>query len=151
MMVFLVADIRSAEDEGVGHRLSPIQWCHYLDFEASGVPAEQRLAMLHDTIEQALLRVKLPSERAELEWAHADCHRQIAALQSACLREGEVDAGKPFQRLARVAAHYESFLERLNRRYWWLLCLLGLGVVSWAIICGPEPDCACLDLVALVH
>ena len=134
----------------MGQRLSTIWWRHYLDFESTGLPTEQRLAMLHVTIEQALLRVKLPSEREELEWAHADCHRQLAALQSAEWGEAEVGAGRPLQRLTRVATHYESGLERLNRRYWWLLCLVGLSLVALAIISGPEPDCAFLNLVPLI-
>jgi len=125
------------------------QLCHnFLDFESSSTPTEQRLSLLHSTIEQALLRRRRPSEWQELEYAHQDCHRIMADLGRSDLRAPDVAGDHRFRRLARVAGHYESFLERVNRRYWWVFCLLGLAMVA-ALMCGSlSHDWICIEPAA---
>lgn len=124
-------------------------WRNFLDYESAGAPSRQRLALLYDTIEQAKLRVRRPWEREELEYAHLECERLMDELGQPGADEMALSGSHRFRRLVRVASHYESALERINRRYWWLLCLIGLGVVGLAILCGPVPDCACLDSLPL--
>ncbi len=66
----------------------------------------------------------------ELEFALEECRQLLGMgdLEGGAAEEAWV--GQRVARVRRVVVYYEGTLSRLNRRFWWAPCALGLLVLT---------------------
>ncbi len=105
-------------------------WRSQFDFDASGLAVRQRLERLEYAATQAARRYGDEGEPLELGFALSECREllEMGSLEGEAAEQARVR--QRMERVRRVVLHHEGQLSRLNRRFWWIPCSVGLVVMA---------------------